>query len=154
MIDLHCPTPRPIPIKCVRKPIEICTGLAVREMKTFPHIVIEPNSFRLGLGLGLGQCKHTITPNKQKKNAHSRKNLSSKLTHVEFTIGSMLLIWYAHTGRDRIWYQYRFNEILLSMSLGQCEHFRRVSYKPFTFVLGVRLGLVQCKHIITTRVCG
>ena len=40
--------------------------------ENFSHIIIiEQNSFRLGswpsLSLGLGQCKHNTTPNKQKK---------------------------------------------------------------------------------------
>ena len=36
--------------------MEICIGLGVGTVKTFLHIIIEPNS----LCLGLGQCKHVI----------------------------------------------------------------------------------------------
>ena len=34
--------------------MEICIGLGVGAVKTFPHIITEPNSLRLGLCLGLG----------------------------------------------------------------------------------------------------
>ena len=62
MVHLHCltPRPRPRPIKCVQNPVEICIGLRVGAVKTFPHIIIEPHSLSLGLGLGVGQYKRTI----------------------------------------------------------------------------------------------
>ena len=55
LVHLHCP--RLILIKCVQNPLEICVGLRVEAVETFPHIILKPTSLDLGL---IGQWKHTI----------------------------------------------------------------------------------------------
>ena len=43
--------------------METCISLGVGAMKTFPHIIIEPNPFgrSLGLGLSVRQCKYALS---------------------------------------------------------------------------------------------
>ena len=42
------------------EPMKICIGREVGAMKTFLDPIRESGSLDVGLGLGVGQCKHTI----------------------------------------------------------------------------------------------